>query len=347
MRTLNTKKSIKINMAVFSILSIALLMGINYYAKLNTPLDRNGVLQLFIINKGASFKVIANNLEDNGLIKSARAFSTAASLKKAYKSVQAGEYELSPAMSPMEILNIFISGKVKLHKLTVPEGRNIYDIANSLEELGLVSKEDFLGAVRDKKLIKKIGIKGNSFEGYLFPDTYLLSRVMNAEDIISVMVRNFKNKFKKGTGLEVEFNFDFHNLITMASIIEKETAVTEEMPIIASVFYNRLEKGYRLQTDPTVIYPLLPDFDGNLTRRDLKRKNKYNTYTMHGLPIGPIANPGMLAIKAALNPSDSKYLYFVSMNNGTHKFSKTLKEHNEAVYYYQTNRATRLKSMGQ
>lgn len=333
-------------MAVFGILSLALLVGVNYYAKLHTPLDRNGAEQLFIIDKGASFKVIANNLEDKGLIKSARAFSTAAALKKAYKTVQAGEYELSPAMSPMEILNKFITGKVLLYRLTVPEGRNIYDIADTIEALGIMSKEDFLKAARDKELIKKIGVKGNSFEGYLFPDTYLLSKVMTGEDIIAMMVRNFVKQFEKATGMEVEFNYDFRDLIIMASIIEKETAVKAEMPVIASVFYNRIKKGYRLQTDPTVIYPLLPDFDGNLTRAHLKMKNDYNTYAMHGLPIGPIANPGVLAIKAALNPADSKYLYFVSMNNGTHKFSATLKEHNEAVYYYQTNRATRLKSMG-
>ena len=193
-----------------------------------------------------------------------------------------------------------------------------------------------MSLVRDKTRVASYHIDGPSLEGYLYPDTYLISRDLDARELVDLMVRRFWKVFNdliRGQKRDMSLR----EIVTLASIVEKETGLAEERPVIASVFLNRLKKRMRLESDPTVIYGL-KNFDGNLKRKDLRTPNPYNTYTNHGLPPGPIANPGRESLMAVINPAETDYLYFVSRNDGSHCFSTTLKEHNRAVVRYQKRR---------
>jgi UPF0755 protein len=186
-----------------------------------------------------------------------------------------------------------------------------------------------------------MGITADTLEGYLFPDTYYFPSGLESKSIITAMVKQFRIAFKPEWQTRAEeLGMSVHEVVTLASIIEKETGAPEERPLISSVFHNRLKKGMRLETDPTVIYGI-PDFDGNIKRRHLNTYTPYNTYKIKGLPPGPIASPGAAALEAALYPAQSKYLYFVSKKDGTHQFSATIKEHNAAVRKYQLRKKRR------
>jgi UPF0755 protein len=288
------------------------------------------------VARGASFRVVANMLEREGIVKDSKALAFAAALKGAQKKIKAGEYELSSAMTPMEILEHLVEGRTKHYSITFPEGYNIKEIAASLEGAGLADRNGFIKKAKDKRVVAALGLEGPGLEGYLFPDTYRFTKGMNVEEIILKMVGRFKEVYENA-GLSEQARkegFTVKQVVTIASIVEKEAGSVEEMEKISSVFHNRLKKGYRLRSDPTVIYGI-EDFDGNLTKRHLLTYTPYNTYINLGLPPGPVSNPGRAAFHAALNPSEEGYLYFVSRNDGTHHFSKTLKEHNRAVDYYQ------------
>jgi UPF0755 protein len=241
-------------------------------------------------------------------------------------------------MSPLEILDTLQQGKVHLHKITVPEGYTLEQIAQQLDKASLVAAADFLKTATCQSLMRELKIEGKSFEGYLFPETYLFPKGIKPEDIIRIMVKNFQTVFQPPWHERArKLGLSAHEVVILASIIEKETGTAPERPIISSVFHNRLKKGMRLESDPTVIYGI-PEFDGNLTRKHLRTPTPYNTYAGKGLPAGPIANPGKGALHAALFPSDTNYLFFVSKNNGSHYFSTNLKEHNNAVRKYQLRR---------
>lgn len=213
-----------------------------------------------------------------------------------------------------------------------------YFVWQALERAGLVSAEAFLQAASDPGLIESLGIEGYPFEGYLFPETYNFPKGVTAEQIIKKMVDHFRSVFTPAwTERAHAMGFTIHQVVTLASIVEKETSKPEERPLIASVFLNRLKRRMRLESDPTVIYGI-KDFDGNLTRKDLRTMSPYNTYRIKGLPPGPIANPGRASIEAVLYPSEEPYLYFVSKNDGSHHFSPTLREHNRMVRRYQLRR---------
>jgi UPF0755 protein len=250
------------------------------------------------------------------------------------KDIRAGEYSLSPAMAPVQMIEILRKGLVILHPVTIPEGFTRDQIADALAAKGLADKRRFLELTQDKALLRQYGISGPSFEGYLFPDTYHFSRGTPALAILDTMVKRFKQvvtplvDVSQGTGMK------FEEVVILASIVEKETGRPEERPLIASVFLNRLRLGMRLESDPTVIYGI-ENFDGDLKKKDLTDKTPYNTYVIHGLTPGPIANPGLESIKAVMDPARTDYLYFVSKNDGSHHFSKTLAEHNRAVEIYQ------------
>jgi UPF0755 protein len=205
---------------------------------------------------------------------------------------------------------------------------------------GLADKKRFLELTEDKELLRQYGISGPSLEGYLFPDTYHFSRGTPTLAILDTMVKRFKQAVtplmeqSQGTGMK------FDDVVTLASIVEKETGRPEERPLIASVFLNRLRLGMRLDSDPTVIYGM-ENFDGDLKKKDLMEKTPYNTYVIQGLTPGPIANPGLESIKAVIDPARTDYLYFVSKNDGSHQFSKTLAEHNRAVEIYQKRKGKR------
>jgi len=214
----------------------------------------------------------------------------------------------------------------------IPEGYNIYDIAAAMETAGLGTREALLEAARaDRTLVADIDINAPSLEGYLFPDTYEFTRTQSINDMIATMVRRFRQE-AHALGLTA----DFHRIVTMASIVEKETAVTEERPLVASVFYNRLDRNIVLATDPAVIYAALlaGRYSGVIHQSDLQFDSPYNTYRRAGLPPGPICNPGAQALTAAMHPAKTDYLYFVSDNAGHHRFSRTMEEHQHNVALY-------------
>jgi len=260
-------------------------------------------------------------------------------LKGSTGDIKAGEYSLNQSMPPARICNILTSGAIKTYPLTIPEGLTAEQIADILAKKNLVNKIEFISLVRDKALAASYHIDGPSLEGYLFPDTYLISKDMGARALIGLMVNRFWNVFNdliRGQRTPMPLL----EIVTLASIVEKETGLAEERPVIASVFLNRLKKRMRLESDPTVIYGLR-SFDGNLKRKDLRVRSPYNTYINFGLPPGPIANPGRESLMAVIRPVKTNYLYFVSRNDGSHHFSATLKEHNRAVVKYQKTRRSR------
>ena len=293
---------------------------------------------IFNVRPGQTLRATADNLQQANLVKSSWKFILIARIKGLEKHLKAGEYLLSAAMPPRQILEIMVKGAVNLHKLTVPEGYSIPQIAVLVENAKFGSKIDFIKTATDTVLANKNGIQAATFEGYLFPDTYFFPREVSMEQIVSTMVARFWTVFTdEWKGRAKDLGFTVHQIVTLASIIEKETGAAFERPIISSVFHNRLKKKMRLESDPTVIYGI-ENFDGNLTRNHLGTHTPYNTYKINGLPAGPIANPGRDSLEAALYPENSVFIYFVSKKDKTHYFSTNLKEHNQAVRKYQLKR---------
>jgi len=236
----------------------------------------------------------------------------------------------------MDTLKALIEAEPLQHAVTIVEGLQAEEIADIFARKKWSNKDEFLALVQDQTFIAALGLVNvSSLEGYLYPDTYYLTRLPapDTRKIISMMVQRFLDIWES---LDAD-DEEMHNTVILASIVEKETGDAAERSRIASVFWNRLKRGMRLQSDPTVIYGI-KDFNGNITRKDLRRKTPYNTYVVKGLPAGPICNPGRDAIEAVLNPAAEEYLYFVSKNDGTHHFSKSLREHNRAVRKYQLKR---------
>jgi UPF0755 protein len=300
-----------------------------------TPASQHDSRAIFSVYSGENFNRISRRLLDQGLIRQPLKFSWYARLKGHDKKIKAGEYLLSPSLTPKQILFVMISGKVALYKVTIPEGFNLYQIAALLSQNEIMREEMFTQKASDVSFVKETGIDAQTFEGYLFPETYHFPKGVSPEKIITTMVRRFHEVFvPEWQQRAKELKMTVHEVVTLASIIEKETGAGFERPIISSVFHNRLKKGIRLESDPTVIYGI-KNFNGNLTRRDLEKKTPYNTYRIRGLPPGPIANPGTASLKAALYPQKTDYLYFVSKKDSTHQFSTNLKDHNRAVRKYQ------------
>jgi len=321
-----------ISIGLFFLVVVFFSLGFGLF--LMSPADKGGADQVFIVKEGSSLKEVAGDLETRGLITNKTLFVLWTRVKGYGKDIRAGEYSLSPAMAPVQLLEILRKGLVILYPVTIPEGFTRDQIADALEAKGLADKKRFLELTRDKTLLRQYGISGPSFEGYLFPDTYHFSRGMPTSAVLDTMVKRFKQVVSplvdksQGTGMK------FEEVVILASIVEKETGKPEERPLIASVFLNRLRLGMRLESDPTVIYGI-ENFDGDLKKKDLTEKTPYNTYVIHGLTPGPIANPGLESIKAVMEPARTDYLYFVSKNDGSHYFSKSLSEHNRAVEIYQ------------
>jgi UPF0755 protein len=305
-----------------------------------TPAETGGKNQLVIVKEGLSLKEVAGELERKKVITSKTLFEIWAELLGYSRKIKAGEYELGSHMAPKRILEKLIKGEVITYPVTVPEGFTAAQIAELLDEGGLIHKEKFLSMINDPPLVKHHGISAPSLEGYLYPETYHFARGISARSTIDAMVGRFWRVVNPLKERVDRVGMNLQDVVTLASIVEKETGLAEERPTIASVFLNRLKKGMRLESDPTVIYGI-KDFDGNLTRKDLKEATPYNTYIIRGLPPGPIANPGLEAIRAVLYPANTDYLYFVSKNDGSHHFSKTLPEHKKAVQIYQKGRRKR------
>jgi UPF0755 protein len=287
------------------------------------------------IPSGQTFRATTAILFKAGIIKSPFKFNMVARLKGYDKRLKAGEYSLSASMPPTQVLEKLVKGEVKLYKLTLPEGLNIYQIAGLVAQAGFAEQTAFIENATDTTFAQEYGISAGTFEGYLYPETYYFPKNAGTKTIITSMVKRFWLIFRpewKERGKQL--GFSIHQVVTLASIIEKETGAPFERPLISSVFHNRLKRKMRLESDPTVIYGL-KNFDGNLNRKHLETLTPYNTYKIRALPPGPISNPGSESLKAALYPADTKYIYFVSKKNNTHQFSTNLKDHNQAVRKYQ------------
>ena len=337
------KRILKRFFIIISILLIALsvsgLIFIHYLKSFSKePANPDASEITFIIERGDTLSIVSQKLENKGVISESELFGIYALLKDQAKNLKAGEYALSGADTPRRILEIITQGKVKLYRLTVPEGLNLFETGTLAEKAGFGTREAFILAAESTEFTRSLGIRAKTLEGYLFPETYYFPKSADEKDVIREMVRRFQkvytDEWKERTR---KIGFKVHEIVTLASIIEKETGEASERPVISSVFHNRLDRGMRLESDPTVIYGI-EDFDGNITRGDLRTPTPYNTYVIKGLPPGPIANPGKMSLRAALYPADTEYVFFVSKNDSTHKFSKTLKEHNRAVRKYQLNR---------
>jgi UPF0755 protein len=304
---------------------------------LTYPLRPHGTgeqVMLIRLPSGTTLTAIAHDLEGGQIIGSARAFTLYGRLRGAQTRLQAGTYQVSDGLPPAEILRRMMAGEVYAERFAVPEGYSIHQLAEMLRERKLLDPEDFLAACRDRTLLAEFGIAAASAEGYLFPSTYDLAPGSTAEAAVRPMLQKFRQVFDDrfaprlaGQGLSR------HQLVTLASLVEKEARVPEERPLIASVFHNRLRRGMPLQSDPTAVYGLRA-FGGTVTASDVRRRTPYNTYVIRGLPPGPIGNPSAEALEAALNPASTPYLYFVARQDGTHFFSATLDEHNKGVTRY-------------
>lgn len=313
-------------------------MDLYRYAERPADSQAKATQRIVMVKPGVGFRALTDLLAAEGTIRDPFRFRIYARVKGLDKRVKAGEYVLSSGMSPTEVLQTITSGKVRLYRLTIPEGYNLEQIAAAVEKAKLGERPRFLDAVRDENLLKRLQIQADSFEGYLFPETYYFPKGVAADGIIKAMVERFRTVFASEWKARAEaLGFSVHEIVTLASIIEKETGAAHERPIISSVFHNRLRRKMRLETDPTVIYGI-EDFDGNITREHLATPTPYNTYSRRGLPPGPIASPGAESIEAALYPKETGFLYFVSKGNGTHQFSETIADHNRSVQKYQLRR---------
>ncbi|MEJ5339634.1 MAG: endolytic transglycosylase MltG [Aquificaceae bacterium] len=287
---------------------------------------------------GTSTTDIALQFYREGLLRNPLSFLLLHGIYK--KRLEAGEYEFRGLVFPWDIYEKLSKGLKKVYRITVPEGSDLYDIAELLEENRICASEDFLKYAMSEEVARKYGLKAGTMEGFLFPDTYFFSKNTHPLRVIEVMHKNF---LKKTEGLRErlsERGLTLEEWVAIASMIEKETAKPEERPLVSAVIHNRLKKGMKLQIDPTVIYALKRRnlWNGRLTLKDLKIEDAYNTYVYFGLPPSPICNPGLESLKAALEPERVDYLYFVADGLGGHHFSRTLQEHNRRVREYRSAR---------
>jgi len=290
------------------------------------------------VPSGTSFGQIAHKLQTNDVVSSVICFKLLARLRGETAAIQAGDYRFAGAATPGQVLDRLVAGDVERHQLTIPEGFSLVEIAHRLQERGFPDAQAFLPLTRNTEFLTSLGIDAASLEGYLFPETYTFDSRTTARQLILAMVGQGQAELTPALLAQAKKQgLNRHQLLTLASIIQKEAGNNAEMPLISAVFHNRLRRGIALQADPTVIYGI-KDFDGNLTRRHLREITPYNTYRVPGLPPGPIASPGRTALQAAANPAAVNYLYFVARGDGTHKFSSTLREHNAAVRRYQLKR---------
>lgn len=314
---------------------IALSAGLFYYHIFYALPPERPLPAEIRVEQGDSLATVARKLSDQKIVSNGFLFSLWARLRGAEKKIHQGLYRFDMPVPPHEVLDRLVSGKGVYLIVTIPEGLTVREIATLLENMGIASKEKFLAAAADPNLLATLGLQDKGIEGYLFPSTYHFVPATSERDMILAMAEQFRKMslplLLRGTG---DHKLTPHEILTLASIIEKETGVESERPLVSAVFHNRLKRQMALQSDPTVIYGI-KNFNGNLTRKDLNEPTPYNTYRIAALPPGPICNPGLSSIRAALQPADVPYLYFVSKNDGTHLFSDTIEAHNQAVKTYQ------------
>ncbi len=291
-------------------------------------LQRNTSL---LLHSGYSTRRIAAELKKAGVIRSELAFRLWHSTHRKL-SLKAGEYLFEREATLPQVYERIAHGDIYFHEVTIPEGYTMFDIGKAMEDAGLGPAADFVHVAETQtQLISDLAPDAKSLEGYLFPNTYQFTRTESLEEMVGVMVHQFRQ-----VAQQIGLNSDVPRVVTMASIVEKETAAPEERPRVASVYYNRLARKMALDADPSVIYAelLTGTYSGKLHHDDMAVNSPYNTYRFPGLPPGPIGNPGKSALEAALHPDSTKFLYFVSDGNGHHRFSRSLEEHNRNVAAY-------------
>lgn len=299
---------------------------------LMTPVTPDG--QKFVmLRPGYSTRRIAAELEEAGVIRSRLGFILWQRLHRK-QSLKAGEYLFDKPARTLDVYGRLVRGDIYVHTVVIPEGFTIFDIAQAIQDAGLGSSQEFLAVAQSNtELISDLAPDAKSLEGYLFPNTYELTRTQSMKDIAAAMVKQFRQVAEQIGLTTGGKGTDIQKTVTMASIIEKETAVPEERTVVASVYYNRLARNIALQADPSVIYAELlnGNYGGALHHSDMSFQSAYNTYIHSGLPPGPIGNPGRSSLEAALHPAQTDYYYFVSDGNGHHRFSRSLEEHNQNV----------------
>lgn len=328
------------------------LAGMTSFAKMtmedSTSVSVGEAEEIIIqIEKGMSLQSVARLLKKEKLINSVFYFKVLAGLRGDSTKIQSGEYAFQKPVTSWEILDTLVEGKTRLHRITFYEGYNIYEMAKALEEGNFLDRKKFISLCHDSDFIYELlKEKKDSLEGYLFPDTYYVPLPVDPEKLIRKMVKGFFNAYNKisrkglkTAGVDSSLRLTRHETVILASIVEKETGLAKERSLIASVFYNRLKKGMRLESDPTILYGMMREAGDlvtlNIRKKDILRKTPYNTYRLFGFPAGPISNPGEESLRAVFEPEDSSFFYFVSRNDGSHVFSKTYEEHKKAVDRYQ------------
>jgi UPF0755 protein len=297
-----------------------------------------GAEQFVDVPAGEGSRAIGARLVEAGVVRDELTFRVALALTGEARALKAGEYRFDRPLSSVEVVHTLARGEVYTRALTFREGLTIAEMARHYEQQGFGAAEAFLAAAADASLVEDLDESARDLEGYLFPNTYQLARSATAEDLVRRMVALFRGAMNDALREEAaRQGFTVREVVTLASVIEKETGLEQERPLVAAVYRNRLRIGMGLYADPTVIYALMLEgrWDGNITRADLQFDSPYNTYRYRGLPPGPIASPGLASLRAALAPADVDYLYFVSRNDGSHVFSRTLTEHNRAVREWQ------------
>ncbi|HDH02541.1 MAG TPA: endolytic transglycosylase MltG [Nitrospirae bacterium] len=322
-----------------SIIICFLLLIVTFviYSFLNilVPLNQKKPVEVYV-KKGMTFSETVQKLQEQGLLRDKNIVLLIGKITRIDRKIKTGLYEFSGPVSPLQVINTLISGRGVEFKVTIPEGYNIWQIARTLDASGIITEEDFFRFAYNREFLDSMSIDAPSIEGYIFPDTYSFPKGMPPEDVLKTLVSGMRRHFTPDMkGRAEELGLSEREVLTLASIIEKEARVDDERPLISAVFHNRLKRGMPLQADPTSIYGF-KDSSGVITNKDLKRESPYNTYVIRGLPSGPIASPGLKSIMAALYPADVPYLFFVSDNNGGHRFSATEAEHRKAVKLYRT-----------
>lgn len=330
-------------LGLFSVVfSAVLFVGYLYWTFIFSTASNLRKDVVYEVTPQKSFMTIATELESQELIKNAQFFNIYARLVGLRSKIKVGEYPLNSDMRPSEILNVLVSGKSLFRPFTIPEGYNLFEIADLVEKNKLGTREEFLRLVFDKSFIKELYDEKLlltpdvlSLEGYLYPETYQVTKYMSLKDIIKAQVKMFRRNFDDVLKLNKISYLTKEQILVLASIIEKETGNAKERPLISSVFHNRIQKKMKLQTDPTTLYGkslLSKKLENNITRKDLLSvDNLYNTYVISFLPPGPISNPGRDSLLAAIEPAQTPFLFFVSQNDGTTRFTESLLEHNKNV----------------
>lgn len=323
---------------------VILLYGIYIAAEMLIPLPIGNKNMEIEIPKGATFRQAIEILSREGLIRDKNIFLFIGRISGLDRKIRAGYYSIYGSMSPLDIFRILKKGQIIEYEITIVEGDSLTEIAEKLSEKGIIHTEEFMQLATDKDFLSSYDIDAPSFEGYIFPDTYKIPKGMNPEEAVGMMINKMREEYSGELTVRTsELGFSEREVLTLASIIEKEAATDEERPLISAVYHNRLKKRMPLQADPTAIYGI-KSFGEKIIESDLRRKTPYNTYVIKGLPPGPIASPRMKSILAALYPAKVPYIYFVSNNDGTHTFSVTPEEHRLAVESYRAKKRMEIEN---